>query len=174
MGYSFTVGEKVKNDNFDDIIKDAIADGYSEEDCETRLYTAKSETSDDAPAYDEPTDHMNQRWPSYTSWAAFLYTSNLNDLFLEGNDNLIGEHPGYIDITPELYKEIQWKYTRFKMQNKGSIPSFEDEDFEKYDKILYYKDYEIPVNHTLARFDWLMYWLDYSMNKYDEVIMSNT
>jgi len=173
MGYSIVVGEKSKNNCLDDMINDAKEDSY-EIYIDSIEYVAKPESLDTAPAFGEPTDNMNQRWPSYISWYAFIYSAGLNEIFFDDNDNLIGRHPGYIEITTEIYEDIKSKYIRFKMQNKGAIASFEDEDFEKYDKISYIKNYKIPINNTLARFEWLMFWLDYSMEKYESTIISNT
>jgi len=174
MGYTIIIGEKIKNPNFDELLKDGEEDGYDLNYFRNEEYVAKTETSKDSPAFGEPTDFMNQRWPSYTSWAAFLYTSGLNDIFFDNNDNLIGGHPGYFEITDDIYQKINDKYTRFKMQNKGAIASFEDDDLEKFDKIIYFKDYKIPVNHTLARFQWFIYWLEKSKKNYDSVVISNT
>ena len=169
MGYTLTIGQKIKNNNIQDIIDDAKEDGY-EPDIESREFEAKTESSDNAPAFGEPTDYMNQRWPTYTSWYTFLYTAELNNIFLDDNDRLKGEHPGYINITEEIYNEIKEKYTLFKMRYRTAVPSFDIESEQN----VYSEGYKSPANHVLARFEWLIYWLDYSMKKYDEVVLSNT
>jgi len=35
---------------------------------------------DDAPAFDEPTDYTNDRWPSYTAWWGFVRACGLDAL----------------------------------------------------------------------------------------------
>ena len=51
MGYTIAIGE---------LETVTESDGYKHK-------YVKTVTLDNAPAYGEPTDHMNERWPSYSS-----------------------------------------------------------------------------------------------------------
>ena len=53
MGYNLIIGEKVVYDD----------------DSECSVTWAKSEYLEEAPADGSPTDHTNERWPSYSGWA---------------------------------------------------------------------------------------------------------
>jgi hypothetical protein len=166
MGYNLTIGQKINNPIF---IAEEL--DYTFEDI---FFIAKTESLSSAPAFGEPTDKMNQRWPSYTSWHSFLFSSGLQDIFLDEDNRLIGGHPGYFNISSLIYEQIKDKYLSFKSKFKGAIPSFKEKDLEIYNKSIDYKGNPVPINYTLARFEWLMFWLEYSMNKYDSVVISNT
>ena len=57
MNYNLTIGEAVVVVDWDEF-------GI--------VVSAKKEHHDIAPAFGEPTDYSNQRWPSYTAWEDFL------------------------------------------------------------------------------------------------------
>ena len=60
--------------------------------------TVESVRHDDAPAFDEPTDYTNDRWPSYTAWWGFVRECGLDALF---KNELLAEHPGVCPLRPE-------------------------------------------------------------------------
>ena len=69
MGYTLKIGEL-------DIEFD------QDEDYPAIFLSAKLVSHPDAPAYGEPTDYENQRWPSYTSWSEFCKKAEIYNLFL--------------------------------------------------------------------------------------------
>lgn len=66
---------------------------------------AQDARDDNAPAFDEPTDYTNERWPSYTAWAEFCDESGLKSLFY-GEGGLLASHPGIVPLTDEHKKAI--------------------------------------------------------------------
>ena len=105
MGYNLIIGEKVIDDT----------------DPEAHSYVwAKSVRLEEAPADGSPTDHTNERWPSYAGWGDFQ-----NDCERHGGGEVIAliveEHPGYLDITPDLNNKIQSlkagrDYNKFRLE----------------------------------------------------------
>jgi hypothetical protein len=69
MGYDITIGE-------------LHVDRYPDEALEGSglFFSAKSERHDSAPAFGEPTDFTNSRWPSYSAWSNFADYVGLTDL----------------------------------------------------------------------------------------------
>ena len=91
MGYNLIIGEKIIDDT----------------DPEAHSYVwAKGVCLEEAPADGSPTDHTNERWPSYAGWGDLQ-----NDCEHHGGGDVIAliveEHPGYLDITPDLNNTIQ-------------------------------------------------------------------
>jgi len=97
MGYNLSIGEgkMVKVD------EDEWGDGY------LNIEVVDVERPD-APAFGEPTDHSNERWPSYSSWANFAEQADLIPTLFQlddnGNDtgNIRGGHPGHFLITEQF------------------------------------------------------------------------
>jgi len=146
MGYNITIGKPYTY----------IVD---EETGETRT-EAETVEREDAPAYGEPTDYMNERWPSYSAWADFLDFTGLSKVFFEeGTHSLKGGHPGFIEITDEIYSEIKEIYRKYKVKHPFATPTFETEKFN---------------DMHLARFEWLMFWLNHSFKNNKKTIVSNT
>ena len=83
----------------------------------------------DAPAFDEPTDRTNSRWPSYTSWGNFCRELKIVDvMFCSDNCDqaagwfevdgttrfpLMSEHPGVAPITTDHLIYIEAAVARY-------------------------------------------------------------
>lgn len=69
---------------------------------------------DDAPAFDEPTDYTNARWPSYTAWWGFVRECGLDALF---KNELLAEHPGVCSLRAAHLKTFEsvdrWRLDRY-------------------------------------------------------------
>ena len=128
MGYSLAIGE----------LTSIIDDDNGEE----RPYV-ECVKHDDAPAFDEPTDYTNQRWPSYTSWADFAEGVGLSDLLL---DTLIPEHPGIAPILPEHLDMVKRATLKMKQRFKG-IGAADGSD----------------EGWWLMRLVWLEYWMKWAL-----------
>lgn len=88
MGYNITLGElKI------------VHDARPGEEVWVRA-TAQEVRLEEAPADGSPTDHTNERWPSYTGWGEFCDDTGLHDLFY-GDNGLMAEHPGCVVLTSE-------------------------------------------------------------------------
>ena len=114
MGYSLTIGEacfevdKVGDDKWIASVQD-----------EYIRVTAESVNLPEAPAFGEPTDHTNERWPSYTAWYDFCEAVDLLPAFYYVDENhnvgdIRGGHPGFFPITPAFKEEVDNAYDNWK------------------------------------------------------------
>jgi len=105
MGYSLTIGE----------LKSEII----EEGLESRLHNfAEDVKLPNAPAFGEPTDYMNCRWPSYTSWAQSMRTVGLYDFMYDKQIGLLRNHPGCVPLTKEHRDVFNLSYSEFYKNSK--------------------------------------------------------
>lgn len=148
MGYILKIGQA-----YLDFDKECA---YLSIQCEDKALT-------NAPAFGEPTDNSNERWPSYTSWHNFTRFVGLEDLFfsVDREDRLINEHPGHVVITQQHKKEIDEAYGAFykKYPNcKAGVSENEDSPEE---------------NAQAARFEWLKFWVDWALENCEIPIFYN-
>lgn len=160
MGYDLTIGEaEFKVDKVGDDFVDNI-----QEEC-IRVTVAEIK-HDNAPAFGEPTDYTNVRWPSYSSWAIFCEFAELEHVFYEMDEHdnctghLRGGHPGVMPITPSVKEEVDRAYKRLKMQYKTVDPTL--------------GIFETEVGGAWARVQWLKYWIDWSLENCKVPVMVNT
>ena len=170
MGYSITIGEKVESSSYEDIYNDYIEDGETEEEArehaECWRYGAKSERHDKAPAFGEPTDYTNDRWPSYTSWYEFCESAGLIDLLYDDEKrSLRGGHPGYFHITKHFVQRINAHYKMFKIKYPDATATY-DESHNNAGQVCF--PFRADQNGVRVRFEWLVYWVDYAFNEYGE------
>lgn len=85
MGYNITIGNA---------IVETDKDYFPELDARWRV---KGEHHDNAPAFGEPTDYTNARWPSYSGWADFVDSTGLR----EWHNEKFERHPGCVGLTKE-------------------------------------------------------------------------
>lgn len=137
MGYNLAIGE---------LINDEI----------------RYEKLDNAPAYGEPTDYTNQRWPSYTAWANFARFTNLYDFFFNRNDGLMNNHPGLVKLTEQHRREFNKIYKDFYLLHPeckaGYSPKVDEEN-------RIFHDPEWPVENDYAvRLEWLHFWINWALD----------
>lgn len=152
MGYSLTIGEAV----MEAIPGDEWGDGY--------LHISVEEvTHDEAPAFGEPTDHRNTRWPSYSSWSQFAEFTGLEDVLLdpESNDNIRGGHPGHFLLTQAFKDDVDIAMERFMKMYPDAIASYDNYE-------------ERPYDGELCRLTWLKYWVDWALENCQIPIFANT
>ena len=148
MGYTLTIGE-LKTQVYHEGLE-----SYVSNDAETL-------SLDEAPAFGEPTDNMNTRWPSYTAWSNAMEFVGLYDLMYSKETGLIRNHPGCVPLVKEhkeiidkAYKEFYEKYPNCKAGYSPKINEKED----------IYEDPEWPVENTWAvRLEWLKFWVDWAL-----------
>lgn len=165
MGYTLRIGELEIDFNTD-------------KDCPRIYCSAKGVAHDCAPAYGEPTDKENQRWPSYSSWSEFCRFVGLYDLFYGKNidrettrdDALLYEHPGCIPLTEKHRLEVNSAYEAFKAKYPSATPTYG----EPQDDMLSY-DEENPVeNGQMCRLVWLHYWINWALDNCEQPVFQNT
>lgn len=141
MGYSLIIGEHIVEQ----------AEDYTHQ-------TAQVVSLPTAPAFGEPTDYTNQRWPSYTGWREFSEFCELLPLMFDRSDSLIAEHPGYTVLTKEHKEEIDEAYKRFYDLYPNAVATF------KSDKL---------VDHYACRLEWLKFWVDWALENCKNPVFMN-
>jgi hypothetical protein len=121
-------------------------------------YGVEGAHHDEAPAFGEPTDFTNARWPSYSSWQDALFETGTEKVFFTPTGHVIGEHPGFREITQELYDEF-----------KTNMTAFED----KHPDIK--ATYKGTVNDgRYCRLVWLDYWLKWALANCENPVIVNS
>lgn len=145
MGYTIKIGQLV----------------VTSENYEGRTYLSNDVTKErheSAPAFGEPTDFENQRWPSYSAWAEFARFVDLEGFFFDKSEGLMREHPGCYPLTnfhkERVDKALLGLYERYP----DTVPSFGGE---------YY-------NEVAARLEWLKYWVDWALANCSQPVFLNT
>jgi hypothetical protein len=169
MGYTLKIGE-------------AVLDFEKEESYLTiNAKTVKLET---APAFGEPTDHSNTRWPSYSSWDEFCQSIDIHDIMFDANFNhnniegcLLQDHPGHAVITQEHIEYIESRIDSYKKKNPTHIaqyrplkPGIKKEPFNKEEDYINDPMYD----GNLCRAEWLIYWLKWTVDNCEIPIFYNS
>ena len=147
MGYSITIGE-LRIDTYPENGVDDECIGFS----------AKGVAIEGSPAYGEPTDGTNQRWPSYTSWFNAIEGAGLEDVFFY-NGHLIGGHPGVRLVTKELLERI----SKAKADLESAHPSIKA-TMQPY----------TDINGTYCRIIWLEYWCKWALENCKFPVIANS
>lgn len=160
MGYSFTIGDLKK------VVEKYEEDGVIEE---YENWSAETIELENAPAFGEPTDRTNERWPSYSAWSEFAEFTNIYDLIYSDTGHLIGSHPGYLELTDDFQKNLKKRKKEFEEKypkveatygNKTSI--FEADPNNP------------PENYFYCRLVWLDFWVDYALENCETPAIVNT
>jgi len=153
MGYTLAIGE-------------AKIESYEEDGLEASCYIkVNAARKASAPAFGEPTDYTNERWPSYTSWYNFCeYAKILPTMYYMNIDgsfgNFRGGHPGAFPINKEFKEAIDTAYNRLKMQAKTLDP---DADI-----------FETDLGGAWARIQWVKYWTDWALENCTTPVLVNS
>lgn len=148
MGYTITIGQLRVEKNPEDGVE-----------CSCIGFDAEGFKSEAAPAFGEPTDFTNSRWPSYSAWAEFMRDSDMYDFFFTEGGHLIGGHPGVRLVTPELAEYVGLALAAFKIRNPSVQPIFSESE---------------PKGGTLCRLIWLDYWLRWSLANCETPVIANS
>lgn len=140
MGYSIGIGE----------LKINREDGYT-------FKSVKTIKLPDAPAFGEPTDNTNERWPSYTSWSNAMQFLGLYDMMFNKKTGLMRQHLGTYRIfkhhkatLDKVYDEFYKKYPNAKAGYSPKSTMFEED-----------KDWP-EENSWAVRLEWLKFWFDWA------------
>lgn len=155
MGYTLTIGQAYMD--------------FDKEYSDLRI-KAEYVTLPNAPAFNEPTDYSNERWPSYTSWASAMRNMGLSHLMDKSNDNcLIPSHPGYKVLNADIKSEIDKAYEDFYLKYPNCKPGYSPlaTDFDE--------DPNWPEeNSTAVRLEWLKFWVDWALDNCEIPIFHNS
>lgn len=148
MGYTITIGQLE--------IEKSPDDGL---DCSCIGFGAAGASHENAPAFDEPTDRENQRWPSYSSWALFMKEAGLYDVFFYEDGHLVGGHPGVRLVTSEMKARVDKAMLDFVGAHPGLEARFVVTDVN---------------GGTLCRLIWLKYWIDWAIENCETPVIANS
>lgn len=141
MGYSITIGQ---------------AEPFHDSSDFPELYAKwkiRGEHHEEAPAFGEPTDNTNQRWPSYTAWADFCEEVGLVDFFYEYN-SFRGGHPGAFQINQD---DVDMVYNKLEAYRKRITDVTAE-----------------SAQWNLNRLIWLEYWMRWAVNNCSIPAIGNT
>lgn len=155
MGYTIKIGNAIPHFSKDD--------GYLDARWEVALAS-----NDDAPAFGEPTDKENQRWPSYTAWANSMRALGLYDLFLERDEGLMSPHPGCKLITKEHLDQVRSAVADRRTKNGGKPAGFFGYDNDNHQEI------DNGNDPDLARGVWLEYWMAWAIDNCETPAIENS
>lgn len=150
----------------------------------------RGEKHNNAPAFGEPTDHENERWPSYTTWSDFCRKLRITNLMFsdglssnqEGEEGwdlipLINEHPGHtpitkehLDIIKEKYKKYKEKYPTHIAQYPPVLEGFEDKGILTPES---HRSADPKYDGTLCRAEWLIYWMEWALENCEKPVFVN-
>lgn len=176
MGYNLSIGEAIL-DWSEDVVRIDCA----------------GVTLPDAPAFGEPTDHTNQRWPSYSAWADFCDTLGIRDLmfnvrnggagsfFWEGehHEPLITEHPGAAPITSAHLAFVEAALAKYRQQYPDHIAQYPPPkpDAKPVMGSCYRQEDLVDdprFDPTLCRAEWLVFWLRWALANCKQPVFVNS
>lgn len=140
MGYTISIGE---------LIEVTDEDGYTYSD-------VKDERHENAPAFDEPTDYTNSRWPSYTQWSKAMESVGLYRLFYAEPGGLIRPHPGCVALTLDHKMQIDEADQNYRAQYPNARAG-----------------YGPTQDPNLVRLEWLKYWVDWALENCQRPVIVN-
>lgn len=179
MGYNLGIGEAVTETDEDGDV----------------IVWCEPVRKDDAPAFGDPTDYTNERWPSYSAWHDCMKKLGMMDVMFnqrnggagqfKRNGNirmpLLQEHPGSTVITVEHVEEVEELLAKYKATNSGHLakyppplpgarPMFPGSDLYSDDQLT--KD---PIyDASLCRGEWLAYWLRWAIENCKQPVFVNS
>lgn len=178
MGYTLEIGEAVLE--------------YDEERVQVGC---KGFSHDEAPAYGEPTDHLSQRWPSYSAWADTMRQLGMVDVMFNHRNGGKGEfewngisreplmptHPGAAPITKEHVEFIEHRLAEYKAKHPthiahlpplkpGAVPMMPGSSFYLDDQYVDDERYDV----WLCRGEWLAYWVRWAIENCERPVFVNS
>ena len=143
--------------------------------------TASIVSLDYAPAYGEPTDYSNERWPSYVAWGDTMRELGLYDVMFDGVESgrkaLISEHPGICLITKDHVEIVEAKIAAYKILHPthfAKYPLLKSDGplilFQASDNYVYDPRYD----GNLCRGEWLAFWLRWAFENCSKPVFVNS
>ena len=155
MGYTISIGNATPWHEKDE---DSLRAGW-------RVARVKH---DAAPAFGDPTDHQNQRWPSYTAWNDSMRALGLHDLFFKDYEGLMAQHPGCAPITAGHAAIVKAAVLRRRETNGGKPAGFHDMDLKTFQTT------DNGNDPDLARGVWLEYWMEWAVANCETPAIQNS
>lgn len=152
-------------------------------------------TLPEAPAHGDPTDHQNQRWPSYSGWAESMEHLGLMDVMFNRQNGGAGEieykgtflspllecHPGAKPITQLHLEYIAEKIddykrrhpdhvARYRPPKAGAQPMIPGSDMYREEDL----DTDPRNDPWLCRGEWLLFWVRWAVENCKHPVFVNS
>lgn len=139
MGYILKIGQ--------------LSVGIEKDGLQSRIYhEVETVKHENAPAFGEPTDFTNGRWPSYIAWEESVKMLNLYELFYNKDTGIIREYPeNCVPLVKEHKKIIDKAYKEFYEKYPNTKAGYNRETTE------------MTPNAAAVRLEWLKYWVDWAL-----------
>jgi hypothetical protein len=149
----------------------------------------------DAPAFGEPTDHKNQRWPSYVGWEKAMKALGLMDVMFDVRNNgagvfawngikrepLIQECPGAVPVTQEHLWYIESKLATYKAAHPDHRAAYPPPKpgakplggVGNCYRLCDYVD-DPTCDGNLCRGEWLLFWIRWALKNCKQPVFVNS
>ncbi len=131
-------------------------------------------TLPEAPAAENDINgHANYRWPSYSVWDDFAREVGLYDMFFDKSVGLIRHHPGVVPLSEDHRTQVAGAVARWRALHPTAVPRFADPKpnghlFEVVDHPMN------GPNATLARLEWLSWWIGWALDNCEHPAFANS
>lgn len=162
MGYTITIGNAEPQQPDDD------AHEYT-------FYVPSLQLPDAPAAPGDVNPHRNYRWPSYSVWAEFARSAGLHDLFFNEEDGLIRPHPAVVVLREHHAATIAGALTAFRLRFPEAVARFDiDDPTLSFAENLQRPEQHPKCDYTLARLEWLDWWVRWALNNCECPAIQNT
>lgn len=169
MGYTLTIGEAEIDYNEDSV-----------------RICAANVTLDEAPAFGEPTDNTNTRWPSYAGWSDAMKKLGLTDFMFAGKRGggdgagsfewngkecspLLIDHPGAELVTQAHLEYLEAKLAAYKAAHPDHVAAYPPL------KPGIEKSFIDPrYDAALVRGEWLLFWMRWALKNCKQPVFTNS
>ena len=159
MGYNLTIGNAIPT-------RPDPSDGNEGD----FGWTVNMEQHPDAPCAPNDTNPgASIRWPSYSGWAGFARAVGLYDILIQKDTpgSLMRSHPGVAPIFPMHRERTRATLAAYRVLHPGIVAGFSDDPFED-DTVA------IRAAATLARLEWLDWWIGWALDNCENPAMANS
>ena len=108
----------------------------------------------------------SKRTPKYGSWYDFTEETGLDGLFYDEDEGLLAHHPGCAALTTEDVSAINDALTKHKAAHPSAVARFVGESGDSSDAS--------TADKTLARLEWLAFWVDWAVKNCERPAMQNS
>lgn len=158
MGYTLTIGE--------------LSTTVTDDGLESCVWNrAEGVHLENAPAFGEPTDHTNSRWPSYTAWRDFTRFTGLEDFFYDESTGILRNHPGCVPLKKEHKEILDKAYADFYIKFPNAKASYSPKALAD----MFTEDKDWPEENNYAvRLEWLKFWVDWALENCKTPVFYNS
>lgn len=122
---------------------------------------------ENAPAFGEPTDYTNQRWPSYSGWRICCKELGIEDI-------VYGEPDGYFLFDNRVFKSLIARHPHVTPLEEGHYEALK-ERIEKYKSKNPNKKVGYGQNEdgNLVRAEWMLFWIRWALDNCENPVFKN-